>query len=138
MCYLSPSILISSGPSLLRENPLSAWSICMEEQPASKRTASMLPGFTLMLDSRTSSSLNRPSSGLTRPLKKGWRERKWIWQLDICISATNTCVILMELKTNATLFPLHPVFRNKIRIKYYSAQQPIQELRSMKLIIKRE
>ena len=74
--YPSPSILISKGPSLLREKPLSAWSNCMEEQPASNRTASMLPGLMFMLDSRASSSLNRPSNGFTRPLEKGFGKQK--------------------------------------------------------------
>lgn len=68
--YRSPSILMSKGPSLLSENPLSARSICMEEQPASSRTPSMLPGLMFTSDSRASSSLKRPSKGFTRPLEK--------------------------------------------------------------------
>lgn len=90
--YLSPSILISKGPSLLREKPLSARSICMEEQPASNRTASMLPGWMFMLDSRTSSSLNRPSNGFTRPLEKGLA--KGTAQLHVCISVNMAQLLL--------------------------------------------
>jgi len=61
---------MSSGPSLLREKPLSAESICMEEQPASRRAASTPPGPNPNFGSRSFSSLNLPSTGFTWPLNK--------------------------------------------------------------------
>ena len=60
----------------------------MEEQPASRRTASTLPGFTCRSGRRTSSSLKRPSNGFTRPLEEGlaeatsWQSRAHSIELD--------------------------------------------------------
>lgn len=42
--YLPLSILISSGPSLLSENPRSLWSYCIEDAPTSNRIPSTDPG----------------------------------------------------------------------------------------------
>lgn len=64
MMYLSWSILMSNGPSFCREKPLSGVSNCMEEQPASRRTPSRLPGST-------PDEINKASDWLNRP-KRGW------------------------------------------------------------------
>lgn len=114
--YLSPSILMSRGPSLLRENPLSAWSICMEEQPASRRTASTLPGFTFSSDSRTSSSLKRPSNGCTRPLEEGLAEAE-SWQIH-ADSIAVTCWSGRTLILVSRFF-LTPGFES--RLSHYSS-----------------
>lgn len=66
--HLSPSILMSSGPSLLREKPRSALSICIDEQPASNRAASTLRFPKPSPLRRSLISLKRPRTGLTWPL----------------------------------------------------------------------
>ena len=65
--YLSPSILISSGPFLLKLKPLSDWSNCMEEEPKSNRAPSILPADWLISWSTVGRSENRPRSGMTLP-----------------------------------------------------------------------
>lgn len=58
--HLSPSILMSKGPSFRREKPLSGVSSCMEEHPRSKRTPSKVPGCTPAFISKASAWLNWP------------------------------------------------------------------------------
>lgn len=61
--YLSLSILMSKGPSFCREKPLSGVSNCIEEQPASKRTPSRVPGSTPEEINKASALLNCPRRG---------------------------------------------------------------------------
>lgn len=58
--YLSLSILMSNGPSFCREKPLSGVSNCIEEQPASRRTPSRVPGSTPEEINKASDWLNCP------------------------------------------------------------------------------
>lgn len=58
---LSPSILMSKGPSFRREKPRSGVSSCMEEHPRSKRTPSTVPGCTPAFSSKASAWLNWPN-----------------------------------------------------------------------------
>jgi len=51
---------MSKGPSFCREKPLSGVSNCMEEQPASKRTPSRVPGSTPEEINKASDWLNCP------------------------------------------------------------------------------
>lgn len=59
--HLSPSILMSKGPSFRREKPRSGASSCMDEHPRSKRTPSTVPGCTPAFISKVSAWLNWPS-----------------------------------------------------------------------------
>lgn len=86
--YLPLSILISSGPSLLSENPRSLWSYCIEDAPTSNRIPSTDPGEIPCFFRIPGSSENCPIHGSSCwGLNRGKMENtfKAIYGKSICI-----------------------------------------------------
>jgi hypothetical protein len=55
---------MSSGPSILRLNPLSDWSNCIEEEPRSNKAPSRESNETSFAASKAGNSENLPSKGV--------------------------------------------------------------------------
>ena len=81
--YLFPSILMSSGPSLLNAKPRSAESNCIDEHPASIRTPSRHLGGMFLFSKRELKSLNLPRSGISLSRLKNSKIKQSVHFLNI-------------------------------------------------------
>lgn len=89
---LSPSILMSKGPSFRREKPRSGASSCMEEHPRSIRIPSIVPGCTPAFISNASAWLN-------------WPNRAWICVLWKNPGDKDTSIVLVNTFYHQMTYP---------------------------------